>query len=149
MKTLAKLVAVVAVLVSVAFSAKAERRVSGVNLPETAQMFIEKNYASIGIRECERDDDGHYDVELLNGVDMEFSESGKLLKIDAGRLKVSKSILKEILPEKAYNELETRKVVSKVEEVEINRYNIKVDLRQMWNDELIFDLDGNFQSVSD
>ena len=149
MKTLSRLATVVALVAMAIVPMHADQIVSASGLPEAAKSFIAKNYATVGVRECERDDDGHYDVELKNGVDMEFSEAGKLMKIDAGRHKVSKSILKSILPTKVYAELEERKVLSKVEEVELNRYNIKIDIRQMWDDELIFDLEGNLLQITD
>jgi hypothetical protein len=36
-----------------------------------------------------------------------------------------------------------------VDEVEFNRYNIKIDLRVMRNDEIVFDIDGNLQYITD
>lgn len=149
MKTLSRLATVVALAFVAVLPLRADQIIKASGLPEAAQSFIASNYAGIGVRECERDDDGHYDVELKNGVDMEFGETGKLIKIDAGRHRVSKSILKSVLPAKVYSELETRNLLSKVEEVELNRYNIKIDIRQMWNDELIFDLDGNLLLITD
>ena len=149
MKTLSKLVTVLAVAIVAIFPARADQYVNADMLPDNAKTFIQKNYASEGYRTCERDDDGHYDVELRNGVDLEFDADGKLLKIDGGTRRVSKSVLKQILPAKAYAELESRNVLGKVDEVEFNRYNIKIDLRVMRNDEIVFDIDGNLQYITD
>lgn len=149
MKAISKFFAVVAMILSIALSAKADITIDASILPKMAKSFITQSYGSITIRECERDDDGHYEVELRNGVDLEFDVTGKLSKIDAGHRCLSKELLKKILPDKVYKELDTRKVISKVEEVEFNRYNIKVGIRQMWDDEYIFDLDGNLQSIND
>ena len=105
MKTLSRLAAVLAVAIVAILPARADQYVNANMLPDNAKAFIQKNYASEGYRTCERDDDGHYDVELRNGVDLEFDANGKLLKIDGGTRRVSKSVLKQILPAKAYAEL--------------------------------------------
>lgn len=148
MKNLSRLVAIVTLVLAVGFTAQADRHVNASQLPAEAQSFIKKHYASINVRECEQDD-GYFEVELKNGVDMAFDAQGKLLKLDAGNKKVAQAILKEILPANAYKELETRKLLSKVEEVEFNPANIKVETSEWFNDEYRFDLDGKLISVTD
>lgn len=148
MKNLSRLVAIVMLVLAVGFTAQADRHVDASQLPAEAQSFIKKHYASINVRECEQDD-GYFEVELKNGVDMAFDAQGKLLKLDAGNKKVAQAILKEILPANAYKELETRKLLNKVEEVEFNPASIKVETSEWFNDEYRFDLDGKLISVTD
>lgn len=148
MKNLSRLVAIVTLVLAVGFTAKADRHVDASQLPAEAQSFIKKHYASVNIRECEQDD-GYFEVELKNSVDLSFDAQGKLMKIDAGNKKVSQAILKEILPTNVYNELSSRKLLNKVEEVEFNRTNIKIETSEWFNDEYRFGLDGNLISVTD
>ena len=148
MKNLSRLVAIVTLVLAVGFAARADRHVDASLLPAEAQSFIKKHYASVNIRECEQDD-GYFEVELKNSVDLSFDTQGKLMKIDAGNKKVSQAILKEILPTKVYNELSTRELLNKVEEVEFNRTNIKIETSEWFNDEYRFGLDGNLISVTD
>ena len=65
MKTLSKLVTVLAVAIVAIFPARADQYVNADMLPDNAKTFIQKNYASEGYRTCERDDDGHYDVNRV------------------------------------------------------------------------------------
>ncbi|MBR1963717.1 MAG: PepSY-like domain-containing protein [Muribaculaceae bacterium] len=148
MKNLLKLFLAVLIIATMGFTAKADQKVSETQLPASAQSFLKKHYASVKVIECEKDGT-KYDVELRGGIDLEFTADGKLLKIDAGSKKVPVAILKEILPQKAIDELKTRDVLGKVEEVELRHAAIKVELRQLLNDELRFDKDGNLLSVGD
>ena len=53
-------------------------------LPEKARAFIAKHFKDIGIRKCEKYfAKGKYEVELSNGVDLEFNTDGNLIEIDA------------------------------------------------------------------
>lgn len=147
MKNLQRLIMAIALVVAVAFTASADRQINVDNLPAKAQAFIKKHYAKETIRDCEQDG-SHYEVELKNGVDMEFSAKGDLIRIDAGRKSLSVSLLKEILPPKAYDELKSRNEIENVEEVELRGAGIKVELRKMLgDDEYRFDKDGNLLYV--
>lgn len=143
MKNLQRLIMVIAVAVAVAFTASADCKIDAANLPAKAQTFIKKHFAKEAIRDCEQDGN-RYEVELKNGVDIEFSAQGELIKIDAGKKTLSLAMLKEILPAKAYDELKSRNVIDDVEEVELRGAGIKVELRKMLgDDEYRFDKDGN------
>lgn len=147
MKNLQRLIMAIAVVVAVAFTASADRQISVNNLPAKAQTFIKKHFAKEVIRDCEQDGN-RYELELKNGVDMEFSAQGDLIKIDAGRKTLSAPLLKEILPQKAYDELNSRNEIENVEEVEFRGAGVKVELRKMLgDDEYRFDKDGNLLYV--
>ena len=148
MKNFSRLVAIVTLVLAVGFTARADRHVDVSQLPAEAQSFIKKHYASVNIRECEQDN-GYFDVELKNGVDMAFDSNGRLVKLEAGNKKISQAILKEILPAKIYTELSTRNVLNKVEEIEFNHSNIKIETSEWFKDEYRFGLDGSLISVTD
>ncbi len=143
-----RFIAIIALVLAVGFTARADRHIDSTELPADAQTFIKKHYESSTIRECEQDG-SYYEVELRNGVDLAFNSKGELMKIDAGYRKVPAEILKQILPQKAYAELETRKILNKVEEVEFKRAGIKVETSEWGDDEYRFDLEGNLLSVTD
>lgn len=148
MKHFSRLVVIVTLVLVTGFNAYADRHIDVMQLPDAARSFIKKHYASVDIRECEHDN-GYYEVDLKNGVDMAFDAEGKLIKLDAGHKTISQVILKEILPMKIYGELETRKLLNKIEEVEFNRSGIKIDTTEWFNDEYHFDKEGNLVTVTD
>ena len=103
-----------AALMAMAFTVHAGKRIETSQLPQQAITFIHANYQGIGIDDCEIDG-GIYEVDMTNGVDIEFNSAGKIMKIDGGRHLIENSVLKAILPAATYNDLTTRKVIGSVE----------------------------------
>ena len=71
-------------------------------MPKGARRFIDKHFKGVGVKSCERYfAKGTYEVELANGVDIEFDSNGKVKEIDVpkGAL-LSIDIVKELLPGK-------------------------------------------------
>lgn len=148
MKNFLRLLMAIAIIATLGLVAHADQHIDSAQLPATAKALISKHYANTAVRECEKDG-GKYEVELRNGVDLEFTSDGKLLKIDAGSKKVPVALLKEILPVNAVKELESRKSLDNVEEVEIRNASIKVELHKLFNDKLRFDPQGNLLSTGE
>lgn len=132
-----------AALMAMAFTAHAGKRIETSQLPQQAITFINAHYQGIGIDDCEIDG-GIYEVDMTNGVDIEFNSAGKIMKIDGGRHLIENSVLKAILPAATYNDLTTRKVIGSVEEVKFTRHGIKVELRDTAMDEYYYSADGTF-----
>ncbi len=118
-------------------------------LPESAKKFINKHFGGIAIVECEKGFlSGKYDVELADDTDLEFDSNGQLLEIDAGNgAMLSTAVLKDILPAKAYTELEKRGELNVVESVKRVSRGYKVDLEKVGPDEITFSADGTFVSI--
>lgn len=119
------------------------------SLPVSAKKFIVKHFNGIAITECEKGFlSGKFDVELADDTDMEFDSKGNIIEIDAGnRAVLSASLLKDILPAKAYTELEKRGELNIVESVKRISRGYKVELEKSGPDEIIFSPDGTFLSI--
>ncbi|MBR3765608.1 MAG: PepSY-like domain-containing protein, partial [Muribaculaceae bacterium] len=100
--------------------------------------------AGATIYECEIDD-MEYNVELSNGVDLEFNRNGKLVKIEADHGVIAQSVLKAILPAKALQHLTAQGLADRVDDVEFRRNSIVVDINNSNDHEIRFNLDGSLK----
>ena len=132
----------IALISTIGFVAFADRNISSNELPGEAKAVINKHYAGATIYECEIDD-LDYNVELSNGVDLEFNSKGKLIKIDADHGVIAQSVLKAILPAKAMQYLSGQGLADRVDEVQFRRNTIVVDLNNSRDHEIRFNLDGS------
>lgn len=121
-------------------------------LPKPAKDFIKKHFPGIAIKETERSFiSGEYDVDLVDGTELEFNSKGEIIEVEAGHNRVlSMRLLKELLPDKAYKELERRGNINNVETVKKDsRKGYKVELRDVDLDDYRFDIEGVLISVDD
>lgn len=121
-------------------------------LPEKAQSFIKKHFKNVGVRTCEKYfAKGKYEVELQNGVDLEFNTKGELIEIDApGNSLLPSTVVKDVMPKKAYERLVKDGFADNVESIELNRGKVyEVDLNIQGPDTYVFDLDGVFLAIED
>ncbi len=121
-------------------------------LPKPAKDFIKKHFPGIAIKETDRSFlSGEYDVDLVDGTDLEFNSKGEIIEVEAGRNRVlSSRLLKELLPDKAYKELERRGNINNVETVKKDsRKGYKVELRNVDLDDYRFDIEGVLISIDD
>lgn len=134
----------IALITSINFVAFADRNISSKELPRKAKTFINKHYAGATIYECEIDDK-EYNVELSNGVDLEFNRNGKLVKIEADHGVIAQSVLKAILPAKALQYLSGQGLANRVDEVKFRRRTIVVEINNSNDHEIRFNLDGSLK----
>ena len=134
----------IALISTIGFVTFADRNISSNELPNEAKAFINKHYAGTTIYECEIDD-MEYNVELSNGVDLEFNRNGKLVKIEADHGVIAQSVLKTILPAKALQYLTAQGLADKVDDVEFRRNSIVVDINNSNDHEIRFNLDGSLK----
>ncbi|MBD5353813.1 MAG: hypothetical protein HDR85_02750 [Bacteroides sp.] len=121
-------------------------------LPKKAQAFIEKHFKGVGLRACEKYfAKGKYEVELNNGIDLEFNTKGELTEIDApDNTLLPVAVVKEVMPRKAYERLEKDGLTGAVESIELNRGKVyEVELNISSPDTYVFDLDGVFLAIED
>lgn len=126
--------------------------VDAAQLPKPAKDFIKKHFPGIAIKDTDRSFiSGEYDVDLVDGTDLEFNSKGDIIEVEAGRNGVlSTRLLKELLPDKAYKELERRGNINNVETVKKDsRKGYKVELRNVDLDDYRFDIEGVLISVDD
>ncbi|MCM1076616.1 MAG: PepSY-like domain-containing protein [Bacteroides sp.] len=121
-------------------------------LPKKAKAFIEKHFKDVGVQKCERYfAKGKYEVELLNGVDLEFNTEGIITEIDAPDNNVLPvTIVKDVMPHKAYERLEKDGLTGNVETIEFKRGKIyEVELNISGPDTYVFDVNGAFLALED
>lgn len=121
-------------------------------LPEKAKAFVEKHFKDVGIKTCERYfAKGKYEIELTDGIDLEFDMKGNLVEIDApDNTLLPAAVVKDIMPAKAYERLEKDGFSAMVESIELNNGKVyEVDLSLAGPDTYIFDIDGVFIAIED
>lgn len=157
-------VAAVAAMTFAGFSADAQSQFGGgpgivmagsqdvSNLPGKAKKFIDKHFKDVAIQKCEQYfAKGKYEVELANGVDIEFNSKGEVTEIDApDRGYLSPKIAKELLHDSAFSRLEKDGRINKVESIEFKRgraVEVTVDVPDP--DTYVFDVNGVFIQFDD
>lgn len=121
-------------------------------LPSKARSFIEKHFKNIGVRSCEKYfAKGKYEVELLNGIDIEFNSKGEVTEIDAAdNTTLPATVVKDVMHHKAYSRLEKDGLVNNVESIEFNRKKVcSVELSIPDPDTYLFDVNGMFIALED
>lgn len=121
-------------------------------LPDKAKHFISKHFKNVGVAKCEKFfAKGQYEVELVNGVDIEFNLKGEVTEIDApGNTFLPVAVVKDVMPHKSYNRLEKDGLTAKVESIEFKKgkaYEVEVGIPAP--DTFIFDIDGDFIAIED
>lgn len=123
------------------------------SLPEAARQFIEKHFKGEKATKCEQYfAKRKYEVELSNGVDLEFDNQGRLTEIDAPDGKwLSPHVVKGVLHSRSYHRLEKAGLADKVESIEFDKkgLQVEVELDTPGPDTYIFDINGNFIDISD
>lgn len=158
--------AAVATLVATGFSAQARSAcLNGGNpgivmsgsqnyesIPAEAKRFIYRHFKDVGISKCEQYfAKGKYEVELSNGVDIEFKTKGDVTEIDApDNAFLAPSVVKDLLHRSAYSHLEKDGLEAKVESIEFKKGRaVEVEVSIPDPDTFIFDIDGNFIAIQD
>lgn len=121
-------------------------------LPDGIRTFLEKNYPGVGIVKSEREfESGRYEIDLANGVDMDFSSTGKIDEISApDNTALPEAIVRNILPRATIDHLHKNGYLGSVNEIDIrDKGGYKVQLVKPQPDELIYDVDGIFISFDD
>lgn len=120
---------------------------SQANLPELAKEFINKHYKNVSISKVEREFlDNSYEVELANGVEIDFNAAGELTSIDTSDegAPLSEKVVKDILPHKAYKELKKLQQEKNVDEIEFNQGHLyEVSARSVHEDKYSYDIQEN------
>lgn len=121
-------------------------------LPDKAKSFIDKHFKDVAVRTCERYyAKDKYEVELVNGVDLEFNSKGEITEIDApGNTVLAQTVVKDMLPRKAYDRLVSDGMVDNVESIEFKKGKVyEVDLRITGPDTYVFTPEGVFLAIED
>ena len=121
-------------------------------LPAKAKKFISKHFKNTGIQKCEKFfAKGEYEVELSNGIDIEFNLDGVVTEIDApDNTFLPVKVVKDVLPHKSFNRLDKNELTTKIESIEFKKgkaYEVEVGIENP--DTFIFDINGDFIAIED
>ncbi|CEN50951.1 conserved hypothetical protein [Capnocytophaga canimorsus] len=50
-------------------------------IPQSISQYVQKNFPNVFVKEIKKRRSG-YDVEISNGLDLEFNKQGKFIRID-------------------------------------------------------------------
>ena len=122
-------------------------------LPESARKFIERHFKGQKVTKCtQRFAKQRYEVELANGLDIDFDLNGKVREIEApDNTVLSTAVVKELIHGKAYNRLVKDGIADQVEGIEFDKHGkaVEVEVNIPNPDVYIFDIDGNFIAIED
>lgn len=122
------------------------------NLPEKARKFVEKHFKGLTVSKCEQYfAKGKYEVELSNGVDIDFNQKGEVMEIDApDNTYLAPSVVKDLLHRGAYKRLEKDGLANSVESIEFRKGKaVEVEVGVPGPDTYIFDLNGALIAIQD
>lgn len=122
------------------------------NLPDKAKKFIDKHFKDVTIVKCEQYfAKGKYEVELANGVDIEFNTKGDVVEIDApDNAYLAPSLAKELLHDSAFARLEKDGRIDRIESIEFKKGRaVEVEVDMPGPDTYVFDIQGVFISIQD
>lgn len=141
------------ILISVAamsaFVSCDDKPVTADKLPSKAKTFLKTYFSGIDILSVIRDEDGVYDVDLVDGTEVDFRSNGNWKKVDChGRLMPTGFFPAEIVTYVA-----TNCPGQYIEEIEFenNRYKVGLSDESGWETDadLLFDKNGNFIVLDD
>lgn len=121
-------------------------------IPEKARHFIAKHFKGVSVTKCEQYfAEGKYEVELSNGVDIDFNNDGEVLEIDApDNAVLDPALVKDLLHDTAFHRLAKDGVNSKVESIEFKKGKVvEVEVMIPDPDTYIFVVDGDFIGFDD
>lgn len=123
------------------------------SLPKDAQNFVKKHFKNLSVVKCEKYfAKGKYEIELSDGIDIEFDSKGKVMEIDAPDGKCLPAVVvKDLIHGKAYKRLEKDGFATMVESIDFDRRGkaVEVEINMPEPDVYVFNIDGNFIALGD
>lgn len=118
-------------------------------LPQKAHDFLTKHFPQSVIKDIEEEFDSRtFEVDLADGTDIEFDSKGEWTEVDAGRgTCLPPALVKDLLPDRAYREIDRLGLSTTVETVKRSEKSYKVELRGAELDDLRFDREGNLTEI--
>lgn len=122
-----------------------DHHVNSAALPQPVLTYISTNYPDNTIHEAEVEDNGQFEVELNNGIELVFDAQGNFLGIDdhSDDDFGDEDIAAADLPEKIRNFISTHFASASIEEAELeNNGNYEIELST--DVKLVFNANGDF-----
>lgn len=122
---------------------KKDENISNVDLPSSAEKYVNSYFPDQSYTVEYDEDDHEYDVEIDNGFDVTFNEDGDVVQIDGGRAAIPNSMLPNSIVDYVDEHYPNEYIVSW--EQDGNHQDVELN-----NDvDLVFDNDGDFLRIDD
>lgn len=123
------------------------------NLPAKAKAFLNKHFKGVQVVKCENFfTRGESDVELSNGIDIEFNKQGRVMEIDApDNSYLPTAVVKDLVHTNAYRRLEKDGLAARVESIDFDKRGrtVEIEVGIEEPDIYVFDINGNFIAIAD
>ena len=141
-------VILMSVVAMTAFVSCNDKPVSADKLPAKAKTFLNTYFPGIEIFSVIKEKDGDYDVDLVDGTDLEFRSTGDWKKVDCE----DRPVPVGFFPASISTYVATNYPGEFIEEIEFEHNQYKVGLSVLGVDtdvDLLFDINGNFIVLDD
>lgn len=143
MKKSRSILAVFLLLFLTAVSCDKSENISNVDLPGSAQKYMNKNFGDDNYTVEYDEDDHEYDVEVNNGFELTFNEDGDVVEIDGGHAAIPSDMLPNSIVDYVDEHFPNQYIVSWEQGANTQQVELSNDI------DLIFDNDGDFIRLDD
>lgn len=121
-----------------------DQKISYSKLPELSQQFIETYFEGVVITKVEKKSgEPHYKVDLANGFEVCFFESGEWQAVDGNGTSIPYKMQIGLLPIKVVNYVSENFPAAEMVEMSRHNYGFEIELNTNPETEIHFDKDGN------
>lgn len=128
-----------------AFVSCSDKPVTEDKLPKNAKTFLDTYFKGIEVFSVIKEMDGDYDVELVDGTEIDFLHYGEWKKVDCH----GRPIPVGFYPASITTYVATHYPDAFIDEIQFEHNRYKVGLYMLVDVELIFDSNGNYVGVDD
>ena len=142
------LLILMSVVAMTAFVSCEDKPVSADKLPAKAKTFLSTYFPGVEIISVIKEEDGDYDVDLVDGTDVDFRSNGEWKKVDCA----DRPVPVGFFPASISTYVATNYPGHFIEEIELehNRYKVGLSVLGVDTDvDLLFDKNGNFIGFDD
>lgn len=121
------------------------------SIPSKARKFLEKHCDGHAVVRCQKEyTSGDFELELADGIEMEFDSKGNIVEIEApDNYSLSPALLKAVVPGKLYNLLDHNGFKSCVEAVHHDNKGYRLDVADPVFDQVCYDPSGVLTLIVD
>lgn len=121
------------------------------SIPSKARKFLQKHCDGHAVVKCEKEyTSGDFDIELADGIEMEFDAKGNLVDIEAPEnYSLSPTLLKACVPGKLYNLLDHNGFKGCVESVHHDSAGYRLEVADPVFEQVCFDSSGVLTLIVD
>lgn len=121
------------------------------SIPSNARKFLQKHCDGHAVVKCEKQyTSGNYEIELADGIEMEFDSKGKIVEIEApDNYSLSPTLLKAVVPGKLYNLLDHNGFSECVESVHHDSAGYRLEVADPVFEQVCYDSAGVLTLIVD